>query len=165
MVVQNYTIGGDKFYWDFGDGTTYEEYEPRHFYKAAGEYTIQLIAESIEGCRDTLRIENAVTAVNGGQVKIPNAFTPNLSGPPAQGGGSFASNDIFLPLVEGVIEYKMQIFNRWGELMFETNNQNIGWDGYYKGRLSPQGVYLYKLELKFISGESTTRVGDITLIR
>ncbi len=165
VVVQNYTVGAVDYHWDFGDGTTYNEYEPRHFYQEEGEYFIELIAISENNCTDTLRVESAVTAINGGQVKIPNAFTPSLDGPPNQGSLGFASNDVFLPVVEGVVEFKMEIFNRWGEMLFSTNNQNIGWDGYFNGRLSPQGVYLFKLQMKFISGESTTRVGDVTLIR
>ena len=166
VIVQNYTVGGADYFWDFGDGTTYNEYEPRHFYQEPGEYFIELIAVNDQGCSDTLKVESAVTAINGGQVKIPNVFTPNRDGPPSQGGGiGFASNDIFLPLVEGVVDFQMDIYNRWGEVMFTTKDQTVGWDGYFKGRLSPQGVYLYKLELKFVSGESTTRVGDVTLLR
>ena len=166
VIVQNYTVGGADYFWDFGDGATYNEYEPRHFYQEPGEYFIELVAVNEYGCSDTLKVESAVTVINGGQVKIPNAFSPNPDGPPNQGGGiAFASNDVFLPIVEGVTEFQMEIYNRWGEMMFATQNQTIGWDGYYNGRLSPQGVYLYKIELKFISGESTTRVGDVTLLR
>ncbi len=166
VIVQNYTVGGAEYHWDFGDGTTYNEYEPRHQYQEPGEYFIELVAINEHGCSDTLKVESAVTVVNGGQVKIPNVFTPNVDGPPSQGGGiGFASNDIFLPIVEGVVDFQMEIYNRWGEMVFATKDQRFGWDGYYKGRLSAQGVYLYKIELKFISGESTTRVGDVTLLR
>ncbi|MDN5203265.1 PKD domain-containing protein [Fulvivirgaceae bacterium BMA10] len=164
VFTQNLSVGASEYIWDFGDGTIYEEFEPQHIYENPGTYDIKLIAISEYGCRDTLLIEQAVTAINGGQVKVPNAFTPKLDGPPAQS-STFASNDIFLPLIEGVTEYKMQVYNRWGELIFETQDQTQGWDGYYNGRLSPQGVYLYKLDLKFINGQSTTRVGDVTLIR
>ena len=166
VIVRNYTVGGADYFWDFGDSTTYNEYEPRHFYQEPGEYFIELVALNEYGCSDTLKVESAVTVINGGQVKIPNAFTPNRNGPPSQGGGvGVASNDVFLPIVEGVTDFQMEIYNRWGEMMFATSDQTIGWDGYYKGRLSPQGVYLYKIELKFVSGERTTRVGDITLLR
>jgi gliding motility-associated-like protein len=59
----------------------------------------------------------------------------------------------------------MEIYNRWGELLYETNDQNAGWDGYYKGQLSSQDVYVYKVNMKFLSGNSVVRAGDITLLR
>jgi len=59
----------------------------------------------------------------------------------------------------------MKIYNRWGELLFESKDRTVGWDGYYNGVLMPQGVYVYRLELVFENGRRETKVGDITLIR
>ncbi len=59
----------------------------------------------------------------------------------------------------------MKIYNRWGELLFESSDKTVGWDGYYKGQLMPQGVYVFRLELTFENGRREAKVGDITLIR
>ena len=57
------------------------------------------------------------------------------------------------------------IFNRWGEMLFESLDKNYGWDGYYKGKLCTMDVYVYKLKLEFSNGKSNTIVGDVSLIR
>ena len=63
-------------------------------------------------------------------------------------------------------EFNMQIFDRWGNLIFESNNANQGWDGYDRnGRILPAGVYVYKLTLRLSDGQRTTQIGDITMIR
>ncbi|VAW29406.1 hypothetical protein MNBD_BACTEROID06-1009, partial [hydrothermal vent metagenome] len=78
-------------------------------------------------------------------------------------------NTVFLPRIKGVREdgFMMQIFDRWGHLLFESNVKTEGWNGrlFSTGKLMPAGVYVYKLELVYVSGEQTTIVGDINLIR
>ena len=73
----------------------------------------------------------AVTVIGKGQVIYPNAFAPNVSGPT---GGWYnpndKSNEIFFPYHDGVIEFELFIYNRWGELVFETTDINQGWDGW-----------------------------------
>ncbi|ELR69364.1 hypothetical protein C900_05054 [Fulvivirga imtechensis AK7] len=166
VYTKNNSFGASQFTWDFGDGTIYNGYEPTHIYQSEGEYDITLIAANEYGCSDTTRREGIVKAIIGGQVLVPNAFSPNLSGPiGGEAGGIPGTNDIFLPLTEGVAEFEMLIFNRWGELLFQSTNKNIGWDGYYNGKLCPQDVYVFKLNLTFEDGRKTTRMGDINLIR
>jgi gliding motility-associated-like protein len=73
---------------------------------------------------------------------------------------------VFLPFVRGVEEFNLQIFDRWGNLIFESNNQNIGWDGYGKdGQILPAGVYVYKLTIRLSDGQRSTQIGDVTMIR
>jgi len=68
--------------------------------------------------------------------------------------------------VKGAEEFNMQIFDRWGNLIFESNNSTIGWDGYDRyGKLMQAGVYVYKLTLRLSDGQRTTQIGDITMIR
>ena len=71
------------------------------------------------------------------QLFFPNAFSPNNDG----------KNDLFIPIgaTEDILFYSLAIFNRWGQLMFETNNPLDGWDGKYLGQQSPHGVYTYKV--------------------
>ena len=59
----------------------------------------------------------------------------------------------------------MQVFNRWGELIFETQDRTRGWNGYFKGKICPQDVYIYKIDFKFWDGTETSKFGDVTLIR
>lgn len=167
--VANYSQRGVWYKWDFGDGTIYEgadQFEPVHYYKKPGEYNIKLVVRSEFGCEDSITVLRAVTAEGGGNVTIPNAFTPN----PAGGNGGHIDqggiNDVFHPVFKGtVVKYQLLIYNRWGELVFETKNTNIGWDGYYKDRLCNSGMYLYKLTATLSDGKNINEIGDIMLIQ
>ncbi len=175
LTTFNFSTGADFYQWDFGDGETSDEREPKHIYKIEGVYDIVMIAGFDHGngvlCTDTL--SQQVVAKQGGQTKVPNAFTPNPAGPSGglSGGGSGSGgagsfNDVFLPIVKGVEEFNMQIFDRWGNLIFESNSANQGWDGYDRnGNILPSGVYVYKLTLRLSDGQRTTQIGDITMIR
>jgi len=165
IFVTNFSKGAVDYLWDFGDGGISFEFEPFYTYTDTGSYDISLIATSDRGCVDTITQEKIVKVVNEDKVSIPNAFTPSLEGP--SNGYIFKDgrNDIFYPVTEGVLQYRMQIFNRWGELLFETEDKNCGWDGYYKGRVCPQDVYIYKIDFKYMNGEEESKFGDVTLIR
>jgi gliding motility-associated-like protein len=161
----NLSIGADRYHWDFGDGNTSTELEPSHVYAETGMYDVTLIAESEQGCTDTLTMQSAVIIKDGGKANVPNAFTPNTSGPGGSDANGIGKNDVFLPVFEGVTSFHMMIFNRWGELLFESRDKNYGWDGYYKGKLCAMDVYVYKLKLEFTNGKSDSIVGDLSLIR
>jgi len=57
------------------------------------------------------------------------------------------------------------VFNRWGELLFETHDVRIGWDGYFKGQLCPQDVYVWKVKYRSLTGQGFEKMGDVTLYR
>lgn len=98
---------------------------------------------------------NSVELTTPLKLYIPNAFTPNSDG----------LNDVFGAAGKGIVEYNLQVFDRWGELVFETNDLEKGWDGKYKGEMSEAGTYVYQVLAK---GEQTGRVkrnGTITLIQ
>jgi len=179
MTIFNFTVGANNYEWDFDDGTISNEFEPKHIYKLEGIYELMLVAsfdhgpKDVDGdgvlddnvvCYDTARRQ--IIAKEGGITKIPNAFTPSPNGPSGGGPGSGTFNDVFLPITRGVAEFNMQIYDRWGNLVFESNDKNVGWDGYDRNRnLLPAGVYVYKLTLRLSDGQRTTQVGDVTLIR
>lgn len=153
--------------WDFGDSNRASVQNPQHLYTQPGSYTVTLTVTTPNDCQDDYILNAAVTALEGGKIKFPNAFTPSETGPI---GGVYTerdpSNTVFFPFTkEGVVEYKLQIFNRWGELLFESNDVTIGWDGYYKGTLSRQDVYIWKAVVKFSNGTVETFSGDVTLLR
>lgn len=156
-------------YWDFGDGFTSTDENPIHYYTEEGIYSVILTANNEFNCPGTYTGEEVVTAIAGGEIIFPNAFTPNLNG--SNGGvydpndPSINLNDVFHPAFSGVEEYQMWIYNRWGELLFETNDIFIGWDGYYKGELSQQDVYVWKVKATTLQGTVINDAGDVTLIR
>ncbi|MBL7871313.1 MAG: gliding motility-associated C-terminal domain-containing protein [Cyclobacteriaceae bacterium] len=171
LTTFNFSTGATDYDWDFGDGGTSFDIEPKYIYKVEGRYDVRLIARNDHGqglvCTDTLI--RKVTAKQGGVTKVPNAFTPNPNGPSGGStgpGGSGTFNDVFLPIVKGAEEFNMQIFDRWGNLIFESNSANVGWDGYDKnGRLLPAGVFVYKLTIRLSDGQRSTQIGDVTMIR
>lgn len=166
VFFSNLSIGADSVFWDFGDGSTSSETDPVHYYKEKGNYPVTLVASNVHGCADTLLRRSAVEAIEGGRVVVPNAFTPNPAGP---GGGAGAENgafnDVFLPQTEGVTAFRMLIYNKWGQILYESTSPERGWDGYYQGRMCPQDVYVYRLELTYINGQKQLKMGDVTLIR
>ncbi len=179
MQTFNQSARASQYFWDFDDGTTSNEFEPRHLYKLEGKYNVTLVAgfdngnRDVDGdgildgniiCYDTVR--NELIALDGGYIKLPNAFTPNPNGSTGGIAGNGTFNDVFLPIARGIEEFQMQIFDRWGNLLFESRDRNIGWDGYDRnGKLLPAGVYVFKLILRLSDGQRTTKVGDVTLIR
>ncbi len=140
--------------WNFGTGETSLEENPTVRFLNPGDYEIRLVAISENGCTDTAFM--MVTVKVGNLIFIPNSFTPN--------GDIF--NQEFKVVGTGISEFKMRIYNRWGELIFETNDIEIGWDGSdYKREPSPDGVYIYKIDYSFFTGEKETKTGTVTLIR
>jgi len=161
LYTANLSTNATAFYWDFGDGQTSTDFRPEHVYKKDGSFTITLAASNESGCTDTLRLEGAVIVKKGNDVLVPNAFTPGTNG----GGYGDGHNDVFLPIMRGVTQFELLIFNRWGQLLFESRDQSTGWDGYYQGKLCEQDVYMYKLYVKLENGQDLVRTGDVNLIR
>jgi PKD repeat protein len=162
----NLTKYGDSYMWDFGDGQTSSDENPRHLYNRIGQYDITLEVWTDEGCADLLVKPALITVEAGGYIYFPNAFKPDLDG----GNGGYYSlsepemNNIFHPYWEGVVEYNLEIYTRWGEKLFYSNDVNIGWDGYNNGTLSAQGVYVFRSWGFFINGEYFEVKGDVTLL-
>ncbi len=151
-------------FWTFGDGGTSNAVNPSHTYMDIGSYIVTLEVEDANGCTNEAITQVMITPVY--DITVPNIFTPDLSG---DGSGTYdpldLSNDIFYPFVRYVDDYRMRIFNRWGELIFESNELSRGWNGYYREKLSPQDVYVYQLWVRFVDGKETTQLGDVTLMR
>jgi len=162
----NYSSNAVSYKWDFGDGNSSEDYEPVYRYNNNGKYNVQLIVKSEFGCADTLVVENAF-AGSAYSITFPNAFIPN-SGGPSGGYYSLKSDEdaqVFHPVSSGVSEYQLRIFSKRGILIFESNDINIGWDGYYKSQLSEPGVYIWKVRGKFNNGEPFVKMGDVLILK
>lgn len=157
----NQSAGATVYNWSFGDGSTSFEVNPQHLYISVGIFQVRLIATSPYGCSDTAYSEITTNS----DVIFPNVFTPSTIGGP---GGTYEintlDNDVFFPYTLGVEEFKLEIFNRWGEQIFESLDIKKGWDGYYKGKLCQQDVYVWKAYVKLSNGKIFNKSGDVTLL-
>lgn len=150
--------------WSFGDGGTSADQHPEHTWTDIGLFDVELTVQDVNGCTATATQQVELLPVY--DIVIPNAFTPNTGG---GGGGGYdpndLSNDVFYPFVRFVKDFRMRIWNRWGELVFESDDVMRGWDGYYRGQLSQQDVYVYRMEVRFVDDRTAERTGDLTLLR
>ena len=162
----NLSSGAVTYFWKFGDGGTSTTFSPEHTYINAGEYQITLISTSNRGCKDTFNLPEKIIALEETFVQVPNAFTPNANGSPGSVfGKNDLNNDVFHPQLRGTEKYEMSVYSRWGELLFVTKNPDEGWDGYYKGKLCTQDVYVWKITATFIDGKTFNKAGDVLLMR
>ncbi|NLR59502.1 T9SS type B sorting domain-containing protein [Chitinophaga polysaccharea] len=115
--------------------------------------TVKLIVRA-KGCEDKESLPAEGKTLPDG-IYIPNTFTPNNDG----------KNDVLLVYGYIIKQMHMTIFDQWGEKVFESNNQTTGWDGQYKGKALPSGVYIYVCHLTLTDGSKTEKKGVINLIR
>lgn len=110
-------------------------------------------ATNASGCKaiDSIYIEVDPTA----NIYVPNIFSPNENG----------NNDVYKIRGKGVDLFYLAIYNRWGQLVFESNDIDQGWDGTKNGKMLNQGVFVYKLNVTMKSGEEYKQSGNITLVR
>ncbi|MBI3512358.1 MAG: gliding motility-associated C-terminal domain-containing protein [Bacteroidetes bacterium] len=136
--------------WNFGDGNTSTQESPSHGYSSSGTYTVTLIATSGQGCLDTMT--QIVTVLEG--VLIPNVFSPNGDG----------NNDEFYIPSSGFKEYKIEIYDRWGVKVFESESAEIHWDGRSTSGLPcTDGTYYYILHA-LTNTKDYSQTGFLTLI-
>jgi gliding motility-associated-like protein len=155
-IFYNSSTGATNYKWLFGDGDTATSNSldtVMHQYESTGTFIACLVAINQWGCPDTAC--SPVQALVNPLLDVPNAFTP----------GRFGQNSIIKVQSFGVTNIQFRIYNRWGQVVFQTNDPNQGWDGTYRGNPQPMDVYVYTVEAQFFNGTKTTRTGDITLIR
>ena len=169
VVFSNNSMHDSISFWRFGDGMTSEEKNPYHKYTEQGNYIVTLIVTSKDGCIDSAQLATPIRVDwKVGDIDFPNVFKWNETGP--TGGfwrpGCYPEMDyVFRPFYENVSEYKLQIFNRWGVLIFESSDLYQGWDGYSRdGKLAVQGVYVWKVTGRYADGDYFTKVGDVTFL-
>ena len=175
LTCFNYSEYGNRYFWDFGDDTSGDNNKefPQHLYSEPGLYDITLSVWTKHECFDQKTIKGAVTVEEEGGITFPDAFTPNLSG---GNGGTYPCgekyivdknnlNDVFYPKQSGVVSYNLEIYNRWGEKIFVSNELCKGWDGYVDGVLAPQDVYVWKVSVIYRNGKPDKKYGSVTLLR
>jgi len=161
----NESTGATDYEWSFGDENISNDINPTHEYSVNGIkekaiIDVELIATSNLGCKDTFNLD--LPFFEELIYFIPNTFTPD--------GNKF--NETFKPIFTSGFdpqEYKLQIFNRWGELIFESNDAYYGWDGSYGSSnviYAPEGTYVYKISYKILrNDENAEIVGSVNLLR
>jgi hypothetical protein len=171
----NLTQGADSYLWEFGDGDTSKIKEPYHKYMEEGVYPVTLWAyvhNEINGenvtCSDKYVFLPGVTVEPAGVIRFSTVFTPNkdaeIDMDHLPTSGTEIDQFFFPPIREKVINYKLQIFNRLGVLIFESHDINKPWNGYYHSKLCQQGVYVWYVEGKYANGQPFKKVGDVTLL-
>jgi gliding motility-associated-like protein len=155
-VFYNSSTGASNFTWLFGDGDSTVKTSLDtviHQYQQTFTYNACLIAFNQYGCSDTVcqPVENLINSL----LDVPNAFTP----------GRFGVNGTIMVKGFGIMVMNWKIYNRWGQVVFETNNPFGSWDGTFNGTPQPMDVYAYTLDVTFYDGSKMRKTGDITLIR
>ncbi len=160
VSFDNSSLGATIYLWDFGDGEFSSEFSPSHLFMGTGSgFEVTLIASTSMGCIDSTSV--AIAPQRGGIYYIPNSFTPD--------GDMY--NQVFKPFFTAgfdIYQYNMQIYNRWGEIVFETNNLDFGWDGSYglEGTDALPGSYTYKINIKVPDNDDRVIItGHVNLIR
>lgn len=151
------SYGASSWHWFFGNLDESNAQHPTYIFpKEAGEYEVKLVVEGAEGCLDSI-VRNLVIAEKY-LAYIPNVFTPD--------GNNY--NEAFRPYFSGIdiYNYKMSIYNRWGELIFVSQNAEIGWNGTYGGEIVPAGVYIYHIETaEIVSDKKIDYHGHVTVLK
>jgi gliding motility-associated-like protein len=153
-------IGTSTYLWDMSAMYSTAEVNPAAQFTKAGEYRITLTATNIYGCKD---VSTRIIEVKPDfSVYIPNTFTPNDDG----------LNDYFLPTFSpyglDTRTFAMEIFDRWGVLIYQTKDYNMGWNGTMNNKGTDalkQEVYIYKIKFKDLEGRVYNKMGHVTLLR
>ena len=155
------SIGATSWYWTFGDGTDASIQLPSHVYTFPGTYLVTQYVEDDFECRDST--SKAVVINDLFFIYIPNSFSPNADG----------INDVFKPVITGQHPengYRMEIFDRWGNMVFKTTDVNEAWDGSINGQSydandRTSDVFHYYIYVKKMTNEDFEYLGNITILK
>jgi len=156
LSFSDQSLLAENYHWDFGDGSASSERNPEHNYTERGLFPAELVVGSEFGCRDTSVFEVEIVSMD---VYSPNAFRP---------GSEIPGNQVFMPVSHGIDagKFHLRIFNRWGEMVFESKSLDNPWDGKLKNGLNaPMGNYVWKAVYTDIQGFAHQKIGQVLLIR
>ena len=153
IQFQNLSQNANYYQWYFGDGNQSTIVHPQNTYDNYGPHYITLIATDEKGCVDTIR--ELINIEEEWYIYIPNTFLPH--------GGRV--NSVFSPSVIGIETLNVNIFNRWGEIVFTSDIPRFAWDGTYDGKLVSDGTYTYSIQLVTNSGREKKIVGHVNVLK
>ncbi len=154
LIITNTSTNAETYEWDFGDGNTSTEANPKHTYAAFGTYEICLQARNAGGCDDD--ICEPINVTESAKIGVPNSFTPN---------GDNVNDELFISGNENIEVLEFRVYNRWGQVVFETTNPADTWQGEFKELDQEMEVYVYTLVAILFNGEQVKMQGNITLLR
>jgi len=156
IYFENFSTNATSWQWDFGDGVNSIEESPAHSYLTIGTYSITLIASNEFGCNDTISYQLEVSSET--LLFVPNTFTPD--------GDEFNQNWVVQISEIDIYDFRITLFNRWGELIWESFDPEVEWDGTINGAAVQDGVYTWKIEVgpKF-TGKREVFTGHVNVIR
>ncbi len=154
VQVEDLSSGATQHYYNFGDGGSSNEPNGTYIFQGAGVFNVTQTVINEYGCTSTAQGE---VGVNGTLFYAPNSFTPDNDG----------INDVWIPTSTGLAAYMCQVYNRWGDVVFETDDPSVGWQGNVRGgaHYAPDGVYLYEVYLEDQLRIPFTYSGRIQLLR
>lgn len=153
VQFQNLSQDAITYEWWFGDGNQSTNVHPQNTYDDPGIYVVTLVATDEKGCTDT--IARPIEIEEEWYIYVPNTFTPD---------GNRFNNDFFASTV-GIRRLGIEIYNRWGEAIFTSNQRDFLWDGTYNGAYVNDGTYTYKINFLTNSGRERTIVGHVNVLR
>jgi gliding motility-associated-like protein len=139
--------------WSMGNGAHAITKHVEYTYHDTGTYNVILIAKNQFGCSDT--VSHQVIVKPDHTLYVPNSFTPDDN----------SVNDFFDIYGTGISKYSIYIFNRWGEMIFESGDLQKSWDGNYLGDDCPKGTYVYKILYEDLTGLKYQKTGRVNLLR
>ncbi|MEE2931732.1 MAG: PKD domain-containing protein, partial [Bacteroidota bacterium] len=150
----NTSVGGDDIFWDFNNGIFSIENNPIITFEDTGKYFVSLDVLNEYSCSDN--VTHVINVFSRFSCYIPNSFTPNQDG----------NNDIFYVQGNGINEFELFIYDRWGKLVFSSLHKDIGWDGKdLHGDFLQQGQYAYHLTLSDINNRVRVYNGELNLMK
>ena len=156
---------GDEIKLYAGGGHTYQWLSDTSLLSTSSAVTVRpvvtttyicIITDTLLGCSSYKRV--TVTVTHNPNIFVPNAFAPDDPLAPLE-------NRLVQVFANDVASMKFVIYDRWGEKLFESTVQSIGWDGTYNGKKCSPGIYIYTLEVTFAGGNTIKQNGNITLLR
>jgi gliding motility-associated-like protein len=139
--------------WSFGNGDSAHVGQVTYTYADTGYYCVTMTAYNDFGCHDDST--QCVLIRQDPFLWVPTGFTPNGDG----------LNDVFLISGLEIVEFQVEIFDRWGKMIFFSDVMTTGWDGRALGEAAPEGAYAFKIQATNSLGQKVTRAGTITLVR
>lgn len=150
----NESTQGDTYLWDFGDGQTSTDMNPEHTYTGRGNFDVTLTVFKSTVCEASVT-QGTFMISEVGAIFIPNTFTPNND----------TINDEFVVNMNNIKTYRIQIFNRYGILMYSSNDVVENWNGTYDTRPVPVGTYYYVVDAIDLDNNVIKKSGSVTILR
>ena len=158
LINQSVQVKNNRYVWEIQGQDSVYEVNPKVKFTKPGSYRVTLTATAVDGCAS--KTSKMVEIKNEFKVYIPNSFTPNFDG----------LNDVFIPVFTAygldVKTFEMEIFDRWGHLLYRTKDITKGWDGMHSGNeIAKEDNYVYRIHFKDLDGQAYSRTGYLSLLK